>query len=109
MSPFYPNYGFEPRTNWPTVIQFSNPASEFSGHYMSAVHSKLSKLLEQSIEAMQKYYNKERKSVKLFKKRELVMLNGRNIRAKHCSKKLQDEMYWPFVVIGTEKMEGIVQ
>jgi len=26
--PFYTNYGFEPRTTWPTEIQFKNPASE---------------------------------------------------------------------------------
>ena len=28
ISPFYANYGFEPRLNWPTEIHFQNPASE---------------------------------------------------------------------------------
>jgi hypothetical protein len=28
ISPFYENYGFEPRTSWATEIQFQNPASQ---------------------------------------------------------------------------------
>jgi hypothetical protein len=29
------------------------------------------------------------------------MLNGKNLRAKRCCKKLEDKMYWPFEVINT--------
>jgi len=79
ISPFYANYGFEPRTNWPTNIQFRNPASELYGHYMNAVHKKLSEQLSVSIEAMRKNYDKKRKDIVPFKPGELVMLNGRNI------------------------------
>jgi hypothetical protein len=98
ISPFYANNGFEPRTNWPTDIQFRNPASELYGHYMNTVQLKLSKQLEQSIEAMRKYYDKKRKLIEPFQKGELVMLNGKNIRAKHCCKKWEDKMYGPFEV-----------
>jgi len=35
---------------------------------MTSVHSKLSRQLEQSIEAMRKYYDKKRKSIEPFKK-----------------------------------------
>lgn len=103
ISPFYANYGFEPGTNWPTEVQFRNPASEVYGHYMTSVHSKLSKQLEVSIESMRKYYDRKRKSIEPFKKGELVMLNGKNIRAKHRCKKLEDKMYGPFEVINTGK------
>jgi len=41
ISPFMANYGFDPRTNWPTEIKFRNPASESYGHYMNSVHEKL--------------------------------------------------------------------
>ena len=27
MSPFFPNYGFHPRTNWPVETESKNPAS----------------------------------------------------------------------------------
>jgi len=103
ISPSFDNYGFELRTNWQTEIQFRNPASELYGHYMNSVHSKLLKQLEQSIEAVRKYYDKKQKSIEPFKKGKLVMLNGRNIRAKHRCKKLDDMMYGPFDVIAAGK------
>jgi len=55
ISLFYCNNGFKPRTNWPTVVQFRNPASELYGHYTDAVHQKLSTQLALSIKAMKKY------------------------------------------------------
>jgi len=45
ISPFYANYGYEPRTNWPTEIQFQNPASELYSHYMTSIHDKLKERL----------------------------------------------------------------
>jgi hypothetical protein len=48
---------------------------------------------------MWKYYNKKRKTIEPFKKGEMVMLNGKNIRAKHRCKTLEDKMYGPFEVI----------
>jgi len=38
LSPFYANYGFHPRTNWPTEVVVGNPASETYVHYVSSVH-----------------------------------------------------------------------
>jgi len=52
ISPLYANYGFEQRTNWPTEVQFKNPASDLYGPYMTSVNLKLKKQLEQSIEMM---------------------------------------------------------
>jgi len=46
ISPFYTNYGFEPQTNWPTEVQFRNPALELYGHYVTSVHSRVSKEFE---------------------------------------------------------------
>jgi hypothetical protein len=99
ISPFYANYGFEARTLWPTEIQFRNPASEMYGHYMNQVHQKLKHRLSESVELMQKHYNNQRKTMKLLKKGKLVLLNGRNIRGKHRSKKLEGKMLGPFEVI----------
>jgi len=67
ISPFYANYGFEPRTNWPTEIQFRNPALELYAHYVNAIHKRLSEQLTLSIEAMKKYYDEKRKDIEPFK------------------------------------------
>ena len=98
ISPFYAMYCFEPRTNWPTEVHIQNPASELYGHCMNEVHKKLKERLEESIEKMKKYYDKKRKSIKPFKKGELVMLNGKNIRTELRCKKLEDKMFGPFEV-----------
>jgi hypothetical protein len=75
ISPFYANYRFEPRTTWPTEIQFRNPASQLYGHYMGAVHNNLRERLTELIKAMRKHYDKKRRSIEPLKKGELVMLN----------------------------------
>jgi len=66
---------------------------------MTGVHQKLKERLEESVELMRKHYNKRRKAIEPIKKRELVMLNGTNIRAKHRSKKLEYKMLGPFKVL----------
>jgi len=48
---------------------------------------------------MKKNFNKKGKQVVSFRKGELVKLNGRNIRAKHRCKKLEDKMLGPFEVL----------
>jgi len=99
ISPFYANYRFKPRSNWPTEIQFSNSASELYGHYMNGVRKNLRERLEGSVERMKKHYNKKRKAMEPLRKGEVVILNGQNIRAKHRCKKLEDEMLRPFEVL----------
>jgi hypothetical protein len=99
LTPFYANYGYEPRTNWQTNIQFRNPASEMYGHYMTGVHKRLSEQLEVVSESMAKYYDKKRRSIEKFKKGELVVLSGKYIRSKGRCRKLDDKMYGPFKIL----------
>jgi hypothetical protein len=66
---------------------------------MTDVHQKLKERLSESVELMKKHYNKRRKSMEPLNKGELVILNGRNIRAKHRCKKLEDKMLGPFEVL----------
>jgi len=101
ITPFYANYGYEPRTYWPTDIQFRNPVSQMYGHYMTAVHKRLSDQLETVYDSLAKYYNKKRQSIERFEKGELVMLNGQNIRSKGRCRKLDDKMYGPFKILST--------
>jgi hypothetical protein len=48
---------------------------------------------------MAKYYDRKRRSIELFKKGELVMLSGKNIRSKGRCKKLDDKMYGRFKIL----------
>jgi hypothetical protein len=70
-------------------------------HYMTVVHLNLSQQLEQSIKDIRKLYDMTRSSIEPCKKGELDMLNGRNIWAKHCCKKLEDKIIGMFVVLAT--------
>jgi len=103
ISPFYANYGFEPRTTWPMETQFRNPASQLYGHFITSVHTKHKERFSEATESMKKNYNKKRKSVVPFANGELVMLNGRNIRARHRCRKLEDKMFGPFEILSTGK------
>jgi len=99
ITPFYANSGYERRSSWPTEIQFRNRGSELDGQYMTLMYDKLLKQLEEVRETMSKYYDEKRRSIEGFKKGDLVMLNGKNIRSKGHCKKLGDKMYRPLKVI----------
>ena len=57
MSPFFGNYGFHPRTNWPVEKESKNPASRNYAHWMKSVHELSVKHLEETRERMGKYYD----------------------------------------------------
>jgi hypothetical protein len=46
ITPFYTNYGYDPRTNWPIEAQFNNRASELYAHYMIDMYRSLEGQLE---------------------------------------------------------------
>jgi len=99
ISPFYENYGCVPRTSRPRECQFRNPASELYRYFMNNAQGKLKLKLGESVEAMRKHYDQKQKHIEPLKAREMVMLNGRNIWAKHWCKKLEDKMLWQFQIL----------
>jgi len=68
ITPFYANCGYEPRSSWPTEVQFRNPGSELYGYYMTSVYDELREEMEEVSESISKYYNKKWKSIEGFKK-----------------------------------------
>src|SRR5437660_723929 len=46
-TPFYANYGFHPKTMWPTEFATKNPASSVYGHWLKSVHTKIPDTLEE--------------------------------------------------------------
>ena len=58
MSPFFANYSFHPRTNWPVEKESKNPASRKYAYWMESVHELCVKRLEETREHMGKYYDR---------------------------------------------------
>lgn len=99
LSPFFANYGFNPRTNWPTEESPKNPSSKFYLHWMSSVHDTCRTNLESSREVMGKYYDRTRLEAPKYKEGDLVMLNGKNLRTRRVCRKLDHKLLGPFEVI----------
>jgi hypothetical protein len=100
MSPFYANYGFHPRTIDPPGEKEEriNPASQVYAHWMRAVHDESRKGLEEAQERMRRYSDPKRKEPPAYHVGDLVMLNGRNIKTRRPSKKLDHKNHGPFQV-----------
>ena len=73
MSPFFGNYGFLPRTNWPVETESKNPASRNYGRWMESVHELYVKCLVETRERMGKYYDRSRTEAPSYSVGDLVM------------------------------------
>jgi len=98
MSPFYANYGFHPVASDPTASGPLNPASRFYAHWMLAVHKDSIEQLEAAHERMWRYTDPQRTEPPKYQKGQLVLLNGRNIRTRRPSQKLDHKNHGPFQV-----------
>ena len=98
MSPFYANYGFHPMAINPASTEPLNPASQVYTHWMSAVHDESRKGLEEAQERMRRYADPARKEPPAYQVGDLVMLNGRNIKTRRPSKKLDHKNHGPFQI-----------
>jgi hypothetical protein len=96
LSPFYANYGFHPRTNWPTNGQPRNPGSDLYTHWIQTVHDQAKQRLTATRERMAKYWDATRREGPKFAEGDYVMLDGRYIKTKRASKKLDAKLYGPF-------------
>ena len=98
MSPFYANYGFHPVAGGPALSEPLNPASTAYGHWMRAIHDEARIGLEEARERMRRYTNPERKEPPAYQMGDLVMLNGRNIKTRRPSRKLDHRHHGPFQI-----------
>jgi hypothetical protein len=105
-SPLTRSMGTNQKTNCPTDIRFIIPSSEMHGNYMTVVPTWLAKQLEIVQESMAKYHNKRWPSIGMFRKRDLGMLNEKNIRLKGRCRKWNNEMFGLFTILLTEHNDG---
>jgi len=100
ISPFYPNYGFHPRTlNPPEESEEPvNPASTVYAHWIKAIQDEARRSLEAAQERMRRYTDQARKESPAYQVGDLAMLNGRNIKTRRPSKKLDHKNHGPFQI-----------
>jgi len=100
ISSFYANYGFHPRTLDPPnpYEEPVNPASTIYAHWMKAVQDKARQGLEAAQERMRRYEDPNRKPPPAYQVGDLVMLNGRNIKTRRPSRKMDHKNHGPFQI-----------
>jgi len=98
MSPFYANYGFHPVTTGPRPTEPFNPANTVYTHWMKVIHDKSQEGLEEAQERMRQYTKPGHKPPPDYQVGDLVMLNGRNIKTRRPSKKLDHRNHGPFQI-----------
>jgi len=98
MTPFYANYGFHPAAMNPTSTEPLNTASQAYAHWMHTVHDKSRKGLEDAQERMRQYTDPTRKEPPAYQVGDMVMLNGRIIKTRRPSRKLDHKNHGPFQI-----------
>ena len=82
LTPFFANYGFQPQTEWMKERETPNPGATMYTHWMKTIPEKARTTLDQTREAMKKYYDQWATPQPDIDIGDLVMLNTKNIRTK---------------------------
>jgi len=98
VTPFYANYGFHPATMNPPAEGSFNPASTVYAHWMQTVHEESRRGLEAAQDRMRRYTDPARAKPPAYKVGHLVMLNGRNIKTRRPTRKLDHKNHSPFQI-----------
>jgi len=94
------NYGFHPRTLDPPNEDDEpvNPASTIYAHWITTIHDDARKGLLAAQERMRRYTDPSRKPPPAYQVGDLVMLNGRNIKTRRPSRKMDQKNHGPFQI-----------
>jgi hypothetical protein len=93
--PFFANFGFDPRTNWPFEAEVKNPAYRHYVQWITSVHVHCRKSLEQAQVTMGKYHDRCAKEPLKYSVGDLVMLNRKNLKPQRPSRKLEAKLHGP--------------
>jgi hypothetical protein len=99
MTPFFANYGYHPRTNWPTAEPSRNSTSQNHIQWMTSVHQLCHQGLEKASEPMRKYHDKKAKPAPVYQPGNLVMLHRKNLKTRRPARKLDAKLHGPFTVM----------
>jgi len=98
MTPFFANYGFHPAAVDPPAEEPLNPASRVYAHWMQTIYEESRRGLEAAQERMCRYTDPARKEPPAYQVGDLVILNGRNIKTRRPTKKLDHKNHGPFQI-----------
>ena len=98
MSPFYTNYGLEPKQSFEPIgkIQYQNPWSEIQVKVWENIWKQLKAKIIKAQIRMTKWYDSKKQEGPAFKEEDLVMLDSWHIQTKRPSKKLDYKKMGPF-------------
>ena len=68
------------------------------GHWMKAIHDDCKEELEKTRDRMKKYADTHRIEAPTYKRGDLVMLNGKNIKTRRPTRKLDHKLHGPFQI-----------
>ena len=97
-SPFFLSCGFHPRKATEPVTDTNNEAAGAFFKRLNKAREDAISCLKRSAELMKTYYDRKHSPDPIFKKGELVYIEGRNIRTERPSTKLGDKRYGPFAI-----------
>jgi len=98
MTPLFANYGLHPATIDPRTGEPLNSASTIYAHWMQAIQEESRQGLEAAQEWMRRYADPPRIIPPAHQVGDLVMLNGRNIKTRRPTKKLDHKNHGPFQI-----------
>jgi len=96
---FFANYRFHPETEWMKEREAQNPGARMYTHWMKTVQENARTTIEQTREAMKKYYDRKATPQPDIEAGDLVMLNPKNIKSKRVTRKFTPRLYGPFKVL----------
>jgi len=96
LTPFFANYGFHPQTDWMKEREAQNPGATMYTHWMKTVQENARTTLEQTREAIKKYYDQKATPQPDIETGDFVMLNAKNIKSKRPNKEVHPTSVRPF-------------
>jgi hypothetical protein len=99
-TPFYTHYGYHSLSG--SALPGSNTLPVHSmtyGHWMKAIYEDCEKELEITSDRMKKYADKPRAESHRYNKGDVIMLNGKTIKTRRPSRKLDHMLYGPFEIL----------
>ena len=98
MTPFYVNYGRQPKSYNTQRAEEMNPASQAFAHWVAGALDQRKTALEAAWERITKYTNTRRTPPPAYKVGNAVMLSTTYLKFKMCSRKLDHEFIGPIQI-----------
>jgi len=104
LTPFFANYLFYPQIEWMKEREPQNPRATMYTHWMKTVQENVRTTLEETREALKKYYEGRATPPPNIEIGDLVILNAKNIKNKGTTRKFTHDCT---ALLNSERQKGI--